>query len=267
MAIDYIIGYDCVPKHHLTAEGIIDRVKARDRAETVIALYREGGDQRPPSEMEFEMSRVTPAGEEESRVVNIQMMLDSARDLDPWAPYCKTCPANAAATPFGCYNIIQYPISAAAERWLLDRLPGIEEPLMWLLLRQGALELGYDGASVAPLRSDPSYFEEQRLPGRDLVEFVFTGNQVFEMLFLVGTIQPSHAGMLLLLFGAIPRGVEADQIVGIMQRGIDIETIDRDYLFQFTADELDDESIRQFKAFFYAVYKAWRLGVPVGLDV
>ncbi len=267
MAIDYVIGYDCVPKHHLTTEGMIDRLKARDRAHTVIALYREGGDDRPPALMEFEMTRISAGGEEETRVVNIQEMLDSARDLDVYASFCTVCPANPSRAPYGCYGLIHYPISARAERWLLDRLPGIEEPLVWLLLRQGALELGYDGASVAPLRADPTYFEEQRLPGRDLVEFVFTGNQVFEMLFLTGAIQPAHAGMLLLLFGAIPRDVEADRIVQIMHGALDAETIARDFPFQMQPDDADDACMTQFRAFFHALYTAWRLRVQVGLDV
>ena len=210
MAIDYGIAYDCPPKRLMGAEGILERVKSRAHAETVIALYREGGDQRPPTEMEFEMTRTNLEGVEESRVINVQGLLDFAAQLNPLARHCEGCPANVTGKPFGCYGAVQYPISAAAERWLLDSLPGIAEPLIWLLLRQGVQELGYDGASVAPLRADPTYFEEHRLPGRDLTEFIFTGNQMFEMLFLVGAIQPSHAGMLLLLLGAIRREIEAD---------------------------------------------------------
>ena len=37
--------------------------------------------------------------------------------------------------------------------------------------------------------------------GRDMGEFTMTADQVFEMLFMVGSITPSHAGILLLLFG------------------------------------------------------------------
>ena len=40
--------------------------------------------------------------------------------------------------------------------------------------------------------------------GRDMGEFTMTADQGFEMLFMVGSITPSHAGILLLLFGAIP---------------------------------------------------------------
>src|SRR5271154_1571558 len=160
MAIDYIIDYSCVPKQTLTTEGILDRLKARERANTVIKLFRENGDQRPPSQMGFEFTRTNRDGEEETRVIDVQEMLDQAADLDPLARYCVGCPANISGEPFGCINRIEYPISAAAERWLLAQLPGIEEPLVWLLLRQGVEQLGYDGEPVKLLRANSTYFEE-----------------------------------------------------------------------------------------------------------
>ncbi len=267
MAIDHMIDYGCVPKETLGTDGIVERLKARDRAATVIQLYRENGDQRPPSEMGFEMTRTALDGAEETQVIIVQDMLDRAAELDPLAHYCEDCPANARGAPFGCVGFVQYPISARAERWLLDRLPGIDEPLIWLLLRQGVQELNYTGESVVPLRTDPTYFEERRVAGRDLVEFIFTANQAFELLFLLGNIQPPHAGILLLLFGAIPRGVDAGQIVAIMNRGLSGEEIARDYPFQMRIDEADDQTIAELKAFFYAVYRAWSLDLPLLLDV
>lgn len=267
MAIDYVINYGCVPKETLGTDGILDRLKARDRAATVIQLFRENGDQRPPSEMGFEMTRTTLEGVEETQVVVVQDMLDRAAELDPLEGYCAGCPANVRGMPFGCIGFIQYPISARGERWLLDRLPGIDEPLIWLLLRKGVEELNYTGESVAPLRADSTYFEERRVAGRDLIEFVFTANQVFELLFLLGDIQPAHAGIVLLLFGAIPRGVDAGEIVQIMNRQLTPEAIARDYPFQIPPSEADDQTIADLKAFFYALYRAWALDLPLLLDV
>jgi hypothetical protein len=264
MAIDYVIDYTCVPKATLTTGGILERLKARERAGAVIKLFRENGDNRPPSEMGFEFTRTNAGGVEETRVVVVQEMLDQAGELEPLAHFCEGCPANARGVPFGCIGAIQYPITAAAERWLLDRLPGIDEPLPWLLLRQGVQELGYDGEAVRPLRAGGTYFEERRVPGRDLVEFVFTANQVFEMLFLLGSIQPAHAGVLLLLFNAIPRGVEAGQIVQIMNGSADAGD------FPFTLDAVrpdDDRTVAELKDFFGALHRAWSLGVPLLLDV
>ncbi len=267
MAIDYMIDLGCVPKEMLGSVGIIERLKAQARAGAVIRLFRENGDQRPPSEMGFEFTSTTSAGEEETRVVVVQEMLDLAAELDPLAHYCEGCPANVLGRPFGCTGAIDYPISAVGERWLLDQLPGIDQPLVWLLLRQGVQELGYDGAPVEPLRANPAYFEERRVAGRDLVEFVMTANQVFEMLFLLGNIEPAHAGVLLLLFGAIPREVEAGQIVQIMNRTLTEEDIVRDFPFQMRVSELDDNTVAGLKDFFFALHRAWTLGVPLLLDV
>lgn len=267
MAIDYVIDYACAPKEALTTEGIIERLKARERANTVIRLFRENGDQRPPSEMGFEFTRTNADGEEETRVIVVQEMLDSAAELDPLADTCAGCPANVSGQPFGCTGFIEYPITAAGERWLLDQLPGIDQPLVWLLLRQGVQEMGYDGAPVRPLRANPTYFEERRVAGRDLVEFVMTADQVFEMLFLLGDIQPAHAGVLLLLFGAIPREVEAAQVVQIMNRALNADEIARDFPFQMAIHPDDDRTVAALKAFFYALYRAWMLDVPLLLDV
>ncbi len=267
MAIDFVIDYECVPKHQYGTQGIVDRLKARARAHEVIRLFRENGDQRPPSEMGFEFTRTAANGEEETRVIVVQEMLDQADQLNPFASFCRVCPANASGQPYGCVGTIQYPISSVAEAWLLERLPSIETPLIWLLLRQGVQEMGYDGASATSIRSNNAIFEEQRLRGRDLVEFIFNANQVFEMLFLLGDIQPVQAAMLLLFFNAVPRDFEADQLVRIMNREITAEEIDRDFPFTLQHEADDDKTISQFKEFFAAVHLAWKLGKPIHLDV
>lgn len=267
MAIDHVVDLGCVPKSTLGTGGILERLKAGERARQVIRLFRENGDQRPPTEMGFEFTRTAADGTEETRVIVVQELLDDAAALDPLAQHCVGCPANVSRASFGCMNFIQYPISLAAERWLLDRLPGIDEPLMWMLLKQGINELGYDGALVAPLRSNPNIFEEARLPGRDMIEFVLNSNQVFQMLFLTGHVQPPHGGMLLLLFGAIRRDLEAHQIVLIMNRTLPPDQIERDFPFLLPPSDADDEGIRQLKSFFLALYRAYVLGVSVLLDV
>src|SRR5437899_945521 len=110
LGIDYVIDYDCVPKQTLSTEGILARLKARDRAAAIMQLYRDHGDDRQPAEMGFELARRLPDGSEETQVVVVQVMLDEAAQLDPLADYCATCPANRALKPFGCFGYINYPI-------------------------------------------------------------------------------------------------------------------------------------------------------------
>jgi hypothetical protein len=108
------------------------------------------------------------------------------------------------------------------------------------------------------LRVNQAYFEERRVRGRDMGEFTMTADQVFEMLFMVGSITPSHAGILLLLFGAIPRNVEAPHIVEIMNGTLAGEEITRQFPFLFTLSP-DDDTISELKGFFLTLYTAWRL--------
>src|SRR5258708_35928406 len=129
MGVDYVIALDCVPKQTLSPQIILERLKARDRAATIVKLYRDHGDQRSPSEMGFEMVRRTPNGDEETQVVIVQDLLDEASSLNAPAHHCVNCPANRLQQPFGCYGSLNYPISRAAELWLLKQLPSPDEPL------------------------------------------------------------------------------------------------------------------------------------------
>ncbi|MBZ0285828.1 MAG: hypothetical protein K8L97_34185 [Anaerolineae bacterium] len=265
MAIDYSIDYKCFPKQELTTEGILERIKGRARADAVVDLFRRNGDDRPASEMGFEFVRSTPEGAQETRVIYVQEMLDRAAELTPYETYCQGCPANNTGVPFGCMGQIEYPISGVAEIWLLNALPTTEETLPWLLLKQAIEEFKVDGSTVNPLRAaGQTYFQEKGVLVRRLGEIVANTNQIFEMLFTVGHIKPSYASILLLLFKAISRSLEADQIMAISKSPDDAF---ENHPFLLKPEPDDDASITQFKQFFRALYLAWGLNVPLLLDV
>jgi hypothetical protein len=266
MAIDHVIDLDCVPKRALTTPGILARIKARNRAEAVIQLYRDHNDHRPPSEMGFELVRRTPDGHEETQTVVIQDLLDDAAELDPLAQHCAGCPANRTADSFGCFGFIGYPISRAAELWLLKQLPGPEEPLIFLLLRQTATDYVFRNENVAQMRATPGIiFESGERFARRFEDVQITTDQVFEMLFLNNTIEPAHAALLLLFFGAIPRDMDAETLMKLTQADRSAE-VGRDTPFLLQPDPADDESITALKAFFKALYLAYRLNVSLSLD-
>ncbi|MFO7323822.1 MAG: hypothetical protein DIU68_018995 [Chloroflexota bacterium] len=267
MAIDYVVDYSCVPKETLGTGGILERLKGRARAQTIIRLFREHGDPRPPSEMGFEFTRNTPEGEEETQIVVVQDLLDSAAELDPLAHHCAGCPANVTGEPFGCISFIQYPISTAGEVWLLKQLPTPEEPLPWLLLRQTVTEMGYKGHSVQALRGTGTYFKEPHGFARNLGEFQVTTDQLFEMMFMLGHVQPAHAGALLLFLNAIPRHGEANDVTLVLDRALPADALRERFPFQHSADDRDDSTIIELKRFLKALYYAWSLNVRLLLDV
>lgn len=264
MAIDHLIDYNCIPKQELGTEGLLHRIKGRERAETIIRLYREHGDERPPVEMGFELSRSDPNGGDETQLIVVQDLLDAAAELKPLEKHCHNCPANAAGRPFGCMGFIQYPISTQAESWLLNQLPTPAETLVWLLLKQGAQEFLYTGDQIKRLReSSSTYFEADQAAKRVLGEFQIDANQVFEMIFAVGHIQPNHGAVLMLFFNIIKRALEAHQIMSISPAGPDA---DQAHPFQAAADESDDATLAELKAFFKALHTAWKLNVRLLID-
>jgi hypothetical protein len=266
MAIDYIINHSCIPKQTLGTGGILDRLKGQERARTIIKLFRQNGDERPPSEMGFEFTRRGPDGEEENRVIVVQELLDAAEELRPLEQHCVGCPANRTDMPFGCMGFINYPITEAAENWLLDRLPVPDEPLVWLLLKQVMQEFKYDGSTVNEWRvNGDMFFETPNVNGRRLGELSVDSNQVFEMLFgRREYIMPRQAALLLLFFRAVERDLEADQIKQLDPAPVNLESV---YPFVLKEDEKDDNTTSELKAFFRAMYLAWKLDVNLLLDV
>lgn len=272
MAIDYSVDFDCEPKRTFTTDGIMERLKGEQRANTIIALFRKNGDDRPPSKMGFEFTRSTPDGKEETRVIVVQDLIDQAEQLKPYAHHCEGCPANVHKRSFGCMGQVSYPISAQTETWLLDQMPVPDEPLIWLLLRQGVEEFEYDGSSIAPLRQavnedgEGIYFEERMVQFRKLGEFNIDANQMFEMFFAVGSyVLPNHAALLLLFTHAIPRNIEADEIINIKDLPQN-NNLSETYPFSIAINDSDDITTIEFKQMLHAMYNAWKLGVRFMVD-
>jgi len=272
MAIDYIIEYDCVPKRELKSQGILQRLKERARAEEVIQWFRAAGDSREPEQMGFEFTHSTPDDPGDKQLIVVQDLLDHAAALDDYADHCKSCPANRSGQPYGCMGFVEYPITARAEVWLLERLPVPDEPLLWLLLKQGIQKLGYDGASIKALRQSDddleagarTYFELPIAPDRRLGQLTVSGDQVLEMIFGVGErVIPNHAGILLLFLGAIERDLEAHEIQEISSFD---EAIRQKLAFDMHAGADADDCVKELLAFFHALYIAWRLNVSLFVD-
>ena len=272
MAIDYVIEFECEPKRQLSTTGILERIKEKQRADEVIQWFRAAGDERSPTQMGFEFSRSTPADSGDKQLIVVQDLLDHAAALDDHAHHCHGCPANRAGQPFGCVGFVSYPIAAQTESWLLDRLPVPDEPLIWLLLRQGIRKFGYDGSSVKMLRdqdhsgdeSERSYFELPVAPQRRLGELRVDSDQVFEMIFGVGErIVPNHAGVLLLFFGAIKRDLEAAEIQDISSFD---QAIRERIEFALDADIVGNAGIGEIIDFFHALFLAWKLNRSLFVD-
>src|SRR5262245_51773425 len=123
MGIDYVVDRDCEAKQALGTETIVDLLKARSRAEYVLSMFRQKGDQRPPDQLTF-MVAMNRNGQVTQTPVSVQALLDQARPLDAHARGCASCPANRGLDRgFGCHFSIGYPIEPDTEHMLLAMLP------------------------------------------------------------------------------------------------------------------------------------------------
>jgi hypothetical protein len=139
-----------------------------------------------------------------------------------------------------------------------------DEPLSWLLLRQGVEEFKYDGSTVQPLREESDvYFEDAQPAVRRLGEFSVDANQIFEMMFAVGHVNPNHAALLLLFLHAINRDLEAEEIMHITPAPPDSETR---FPFLLQKERNDDHTTFEIKEFLRALYIGWRLSVRILVD-
>lgn len=269
MGVDTAINFPCLPKDHLTTEGIIERLKGRDRAQKIIQYYRDQGDHRPEHEIGFEMTRRASDGTETTELVTADVLMNAAAELENLSQYCVGCPANRTGKSYGCIGYINYPISAQAEFWMLKQLPGPEYPVLFLMLQKGVNEFGYTGETARGLRDQMGvFFESKDTFGRQFPEFTATTDSLFEMTFMLGPIQPGHAAMLLLFYGAISReGIDPATIIALSSNLDARESLLDKYPFHLQIEQGDDHSIRDIKTFLQNLYLAYRLNASLLLDV
>jgi hypothetical protein len=259
MGVDYIVGLECAAKRQLSDAGILQMLKARQRAEMVLGLMRQNGDMRPASEITFKMILRTPEGDRPSEVA-VQTLLDQAAKLDEHGSACASCPANCGKPAgYGCFHSINYPIEAATEDWLLARLPDDPESTAGQLLRRAVEDFGWMGEHAASMRRQGDTFFEAELAAtrRWSDGFAIDGNQIFHMLFHVGAIGSTHALMVALFFGALPHDLDPE-LLGDARRLARILSL-------ATITEQDGQR-EQFAELIRALVLAARLDVEVGID-
>lgn len=215
MGIDYVIALDCAAKQTLGIEEIVSMVKARSRAEMVLAMARQNGNPAPPSEVTFTVA-INRNGKIEEAQVSVQQLLDQAAPLDQHNTACASCPANRdREAGYGCYDSINYPIEADTEQWLLSRLPdSLAEPSMAGYLFQSAMrDFPWTGEQAAGMRQQgETFFRLRSAPKRTWKSGeTFTGDQVFHMMFHVGHLGAEHARMLCIFFGTAAL-VDGDEV-------------------------------------------------------
>jgi len=135
-------------------------------------------------------------------------LLQESAPLDTLAVHCQGCPANLQKCDFGCGGAIHYPIPAAAEAWLMSRLPDDLNTRVGFLLVGAIADFKYDGAPIDAARSRKELYESPRPVERKWGSLFskktrISSSQILEMLLSVGSYQAGHAQLVAYLLGYV----------------------------------------------------------------
>jgi hypothetical protein len=261
MAIDYVLAMGCEPQKLLGVERLVGLHRTRILARTALAHIRDDGDQRSADEIEVQLTMRKPDGES-ARGVTLQTLLDEAAPLDEVAGHCATCPAGLTRE-LACHRRIRYPIPEHVEAWLMSRLPTALDCTAGTLLARGLGEFGWDGAPAAKLRTAGTTYFESRAPygvrwQGDNGTIEISSDQLFQMMFMVGNLAPTHCLMLALFCGVLPHDISLYDLKDTSGRTRALAAAD------LPVDP--DPDIEQLAAFLRTLAVAARLDVSVLID-
>jgi hypothetical protein len=261
MAIDYVLAMGCEPQNRLGVEHLVVLHRTRILARSALAHMRDDGDSRSPAEIEVQLTLRKPDSEA-ARGVTLQTLLDESAPLDQVAASCAACPAELPQE-FACHRRIRYPIPEHVEAWLMSRLPTTLDCTAGALLARGLGEFGWDGAPARRLRSAGTTYFESRAPygvrwqGDDRT-IEISSDQLFQMMFMVGNLAPTHCLMLILFCGVLPHDISIHDLK---------DAEGRSRALAATAVPIEsDPDIEQLAAFLRTLAIAARLDVSVLID-
>jgi hypothetical protein len=265
MAIEWMIGLSCEPKAQLGLERLVAKAKGRRQAEALLETMRANGDARDVSEISIRTFRQTPDGTQVQTSVSLAALFANAEDLTTHAKTCEACTANQLGRTAGCYGAINYPIARDTEAWLLSLLPEDLHFTAGTFLLGALQDFSYDGAPVARLRNgSKTFFEEDEPAVRTWEDGTrVDANQLLQMMFFVGAVQPSHALMLALFLGLVPHQIEPNELRAIMN---DEDARKRAFGVPSIPPGPSTPQIEAMRTFLSALCRSALLVVPLGID-
>ncbi len=277
MGADLIVDLSCDAKLTL-GDGdqlrgtitIMRMRKSRSQAMAVAAQLQASGAALDQARVTIVVQ--TPEGREE-RQVSVAELLSHSAPLQDHADACPTCPANATNQPYGCLGHLPYPITPAAEAWLIDRVqpPGsLGHALVCRMLE----DFGYSGEHFATWRERGLLTapEPQRLVLRDgEPPLTISTDQIFHALFAVGDrLDPTHCALVLLWLGALAIdgavGATADPTPLITMRELDTVELRQARSALVVGPSSDDHGVAAMQLTLGMLWFAWVNDVSLLVD-
>lgn len=179
MGIDAFVQRDCAPQTAL-GSAFLDAMVFRRKTALFFSSHVMVDGQRhevvlPPDGLPIQTTHGD--GRVDTVVVTRAMAEQAAAQLQPLASHCSGCPVNVTGEPFGCHGFIGYPISAAAERWMLEVASSMG--LAGAVATNLLATVGVTGAQVAALRARSGVFFESAVA--TFAEWTSSDDQVIRL--------------------------------------------------------------------------------------
>lgn len=276
MAIDYIIDQQCKVKENLSVDGMVSMIKQRNYAFTILDLIKkEGKTDEEARNSTFKTQAMASDGKMEIKEHKVSDLFDNTKPLDNLQKFCKDCPANREEA-FGCYQVINYPISKKAEEWLIEiSKNALEEGAPNSLTLNFILDQNITGDRFNQMRKDPNgVFFELRKPLKIVVskgflsKKVVNADQIFDILFGMGRMENPHM-MLLSFFSGGLIVQDKEPKAGTFQQAFQITDNEGQkswWVFNLEDKDTDDGSTFMLKEFFRSVFVAYSLHKDMIID-
>jgi len=277
MAIEFWIEQGCPVKDHLTVPAFKEMLKQRLIARGLLEHdLQQGMSRKQAEDQSFKWQIIGPDGVRRAGDIRIGAILDETRILDVLRDHCTGCPANLAGS-YGCYNLVNYPISARAELWLAEVARKAGErtdtgniPLRVIFdrrLRGGKFsrmrhEMGrraFELPAAPDVRFDSGPFKRRTV----------TTDQVLDVLFLTRELSGSFLEDLSLFSGGLEI-TDREPREGSFQfasAAVDANEKKVWYVFNLRDGLDDDRSTRQLKGFFRGAFRAYQLERNLTIEV
>jgi hypothetical protein len=276
MAVDYVIDYPCKVKEALPLDELIPLIKRRDHCRYILAGRLQEGeseDKALNSTIEFQVRKPDGVTTREEKISDA---LESTKMLDDLEKHCIECPVSQGQD-FGCYCVINYPISGKAEKWLagLAKQAVTKGPPASLIL-DFILDQGLDGGSITKMRAAGDMFLELRKPIEIVVEGslhdkkkVVNTDQILRMVIDIDAMRSPHMKGLLELSGGLsemdikPQCGCCQLTATVTGQGGKISWL----AYDLPDNDTDDHSIAGLKKFFRALFIAYATDSEVSIDL
>lgn len=270
MSIAYLIDLACNVKQQAPAGRMMRLLYEREQALAALNRAREKSAEVDPSRVTVRLTLKDKQGKVHAVKTTVASIGKEFAALESLGEHCRECPARVHKQAFGCRGVIEYPVSLKAEALLMGTIHGVlDDPGPKVLLSY--LESnGILGHRVEEMRRTGDVFFQSRkaLVRRYDNDHRLSANQLFELLFMAGTISARHARFLLGLMDLYESNLPLQPPMDTFKDRFVYEHL-RDgkpsfrNALRIQSSSDDDISERQMKDFLKALFLACELECPL----